>query len=177
MSDTRSEIPQVEVSEAIGMDVDESLQPSPPPSHPLDQLHELVVAEFSKLLDKLVLRVAGPEIQVADDSMHAPELRKKPLSEWTPKDCLEYLNSNREIRPSTPSASVFLTSPHSKQCLSGRGRRGQDWPREAWDEVIRYLSRLGHIWGDVDTAISESVGSLEFAVEERFAMKMRPTGT
>lgn len=166
-SDTGSAVP--DVSEDNSMDVDVSLSPS----HPLDQLHEQVIAEFSKLLDELVLRVAGREIHVAVESMYAPEWRQKPFSQWTPELCLKYLNGLRKVQPSRPEAGVFLTLPHSRSGVPGR--RGQDWPREAWNEVIKYLTRLGAIWED--TEMQESLGKLEFEVEERFGMKMRPTGT
>jgi hypothetical protein len=165
-SNTFSEVSQV--SDDNSMDVDESLLPS----HPLDRLHEEVVADFARLLDELVLRVGGREIHVAVESIYAPEWRQKPFSKWTPELCLKYLNNLRKVKPSRPEAGVFLTLPHSRSGTPGR--RGQDWSREAWDEVIGYLTRLGAIWGDV--AIQETLGILEFKVEKIFTMKMRPTG-
>jgi hypothetical protein len=149
------------------MDVDDSLSPS----HPLDRLHEQVVAEFSKLLDELVLRVGGPEILVADTSIYAPEWRRIPFSKWTPTECLNYLNHKRKVKPSYPEAGVFLRLPQSR---THPRRPGREWPREAWDNVISYLTRLGAMWEDADIQIS--LGNLEHRVEEVFAMKMRPTG-
>jgi hypothetical protein len=166
-SNTRSQIHQV--SEDDIMDVDNDLLPS----HPLDQLHEQVVAKFAKLLDELVLRVGGPEIHIAVGSIYAPEWRRKPFSEWTPELCLKYLDSMRKVKPSRPEAGVFLTLPHSR--TGHAGRRGQDWSREAWDEVIKYLTRLAAMWEDA--AIEETLGELELEVEEKFGLKMRPTGT
>jgi hypothetical protein len=166
-SNTRSEVAQV--SEDVSMDVDEDLLPS----HPLDQLHEQIVADFAKLLDDLVLRVGGPDIYVAVESIYAPEWRQKPFSRWTPDLCLKYLDSMRKVKASRPEAGVFLTLPHSRTGLPGR--RGQDWSREAWDEVISYLTKLGIMWEDA--AIQKLLRNLEFTVEEKFAMKMRPTGT
>lgn len=156
------------VSEDDTMDVDDSLSPS----HPLDRLHRQVVAEFSKLLDELVLRVGGPEIHVADTSIYAPEWRKIPFSKWTPTECLSYLNYKRKVKASYPEAGVFLRLPHSQ---THPGRSGQYWPREAWDSVISYLTRVGATWED--TAMEVALGNLERRVEEVFAMKLRPTGT
>jgi hypothetical protein len=156
------------VSEDDSMDVDDSLSPS----HPLDRLHRQVVAEFSKLLDELVLRVGGPEIHVADTSIYAPEWRKIPFSKWTPTECLSYLNYKRKVKASYPEAGVFLRLPHSQ---THPGRSGQYWPREAWDSVISYLTRVGATWED--TAMDVALGNLERRVEEVFAMKLRPTGT
>lgn len=163
----------LQVSDDNSMDVDENLPPSLPPSHPLDQLHEQVVAGFAKLLGKLVLRVGGQEIHVAAESIYAPEWRQKPFSNWTPDLCLKYLDSMQKVKPSRPEAGVFLTLPHTRSGTPGR--RGQDWSREAWDEVLNYLARLGAIWEDEE--IQESLRELEFRMEEVFMMKMRPTGT
>ena len=163
----------LQVPDDNSMDVDENLPLCLPPSHPLDQLHEQVVAEFTKLLGKLVLQVGGQEIHSAAESMYAPEWRQKPFSEWTPDLCLKYLNSLRKVKASSPDVGVFLTLPRSRSGISGR--RGQDWSREAWDEIIKYLTRLGVIWDY--SVIQETVKELEFKVERVFAMKMRPTGT
>jgi len=84
---------------------------------------------------------------------------------------LELLESQAKGETKLSRSRCILRLPQSR---THPRRPGREWPREAWDNVISYLTRLGAMWEDADIQIS--LGNLEHRVEEVFAMKMRPTG-
>jgi hypothetical protein len=142
------------------------------PSHALDSLHIQVIEHFRGLLQGLALRIGGPDLAggSASRSSHAPAFMTKPYYEWTSAQALEYIGLKRKLPSSEPRLDVFMALPYSVR----GARRGQDWPRRAWDQALNALAQLGKDWNA--GAIVESVSVLPFHCERIFLMPMRPTG-
>ena len=142
------------------------------PSHALDLLHLQVIDHFSRLLVELVGRVGGEEVRQtseaeANTSRHAP--RRRHYIEWSLADCLEYLNSHRPVKVTSPRPEVFLSKPYGHL----GARRGQDWSRKDWEVGLGSLKETGIAWGDL--SIGESLSVLEPHMNGIFSMKLRPT--
>jgi hypothetical protein len=165
----------VGASELDEMDVDDEGAPEVmQPSHALDSLHLQIVEHFRALLLDLCLREGGPTLGkpagAAARSAHAPSYARKPAAEWTAADCLEFLGTRKALPPSNPALPVFMARPYT-----ARGaRRGQDWPRQAWEQALGALYGVGAQWSD--GAIGESVSVLPYHCERIFLLPMRPTG-
>lgn len=163
-----------------GMDIDDdaSLPEILQPSHALDLLHIQVIDHFARLLVELVGRVGGPEVYRdlgaeggVSASRFAPQWRnQKHYSEWSARDCLEYLTTKKRVAPTSPRVDIFLSKPYS----CGGARRGQDWSRKDWEVALGALSQVSDVWGDV--SIRESLGVLDPHLKGVFATRMRPTG-
>jgi hypothetical protein len=141
------------------------------PSHALDSLHIQIIEHFRGLLQELVLRIGGSSLAGgAARSSHAPAFTTKPYYEWTSAQALEYIGLRRKLPISEPRLDLFMALPYSVR----GARRGQDWPRRAWDQALAALTQLGKDWNA--GAIVESVSVLPFHCERIFLMPMRPTG-
>lgn len=142
------------------------------PSHALDSLHLQVVDHFRLLLQELVRRVGGAGIAAgtATRSAHAPGFARKLYSEWTATESLEFLGLKKRLPTTTPRVDVFFALPYS-----GRGaRRGQDWPRQAWEQALTGMARFGEQWGEA--SVKESLEVLAPHCAIVFSTPMRPTG-
>jgi hypothetical protein len=145
------------------------------PSHALDSLHLQIIEHFKILLQNLALRVGGSALAARGLSgvrslAHASAFSTKPCHEWTAAAALEYLNIKRTLPRSTPSLDQFMSLPYHTR----GARRGQDWPRKAWEEALNALAELGRQWDE--GSIVESVSVLPFHCERIFLTPMRPTG-
>lgn len=143
------------------------------PSHALDGLHLQIIDHFSIVLKELASRVrhqageAGPPV----NSLHAPAHRQKAFELWTVRDCLEYLGTKKQLQKSEPPLGRFLLRRNEE-----RGwRRGQDWPRKAWDNALDALGDVGRQFGDELVVLS--LRELGPHVAEVFNAPLRPTGS
>jgi hypothetical protein len=163
------------VHEDDGMEVDdEAAGEALLPSHALDSLHLQVIDHFRYLLQDIVRRVGGEEIMgVSPDaarSTHAPAWSKKHYLDWSAAEALEYLHARKPLPRTQPDVRVFLSHPYT-----GRGtRRGQDWPRQAWEQALMAILRIGEQWGEA--SVKESLEVLAPHCAIVFATPMRPTG-
>ncbi|KAL4255669.1 PIN domain-containing protein [Pleurotus pulmonarius] len=175
--------------EDMGMDIDEeeSVVDYSMPGHPLDLLHIQICEHFSTLLVELVTRIGGDEIRQAQtggaaQSRYAPAWTKNanPLSQWTPSECLEYLNDKKRIKPTSPPIDVFLTKKTANPSTSisahkaNPARRGQDWSTRDWEIALTGLQALGNAWGE--GSFQESLAVLAPHLNQVFSQRMRPTG-
>ena len=142
------------------------------PSHALDDLHRQVISHFTIAFKELADRVrresgdTGPPVQ----SQYAPEYRRKAFQLWSVGDCLEYLQSKKRLQVSDPPLSIFML-----RRSEGRGwRRGQDWPRQSWENILRALEDIGQQFED--SLVLQSLAELRPHVTEIFNTRMRPTG-
>lgn len=142
------------------------------PSHALDALHLQIIDHFSIVLKELAYRVrhnagdAGPPIR----SQYAPVYRRKEFQLWNVRDCLEYLESKRLLKPTQPPLRAFLLRRNEDR----QWRRGQDWPRQAWLNVLEGLEDAGRRFED--DLVLLSVKELRPHVVEIFNTPLRPTG-
>lgn len=142
------------------------------PSHALDGLHIQIIDHFSAVLMELAARVRH---EARDDgpptrSPHAPEHRRKEFRAWNVRDCVEYLASKRPVRNSQPPLETFLLRRNED-----RGwRRGQDWPRQAWENCLNALEDIGRQFGD--GLVLLSLAELRPHVTDVFNTRLRPTG-
>ncbi|KAJ8519404.1 hypothetical protein ONZ45_g3655 [Pleurotus djamor] len=188
-SDRPSRLPTAEApasqDDDMSMDVDEqeSLVDYTMPSHPLDLLHIQICEHFSTLLVELVSRVGGDEIDQARTggaakSKYAPSWTRnvKPIGQWTPTECMEYLNDKRRVKPTAPPIDVFLTKKSNipGQVRAGPARRGQDWSRADWEVALTGLQTLGNAWEE--GSFQESLAVLAPHLYQIFSLRMRPTG-
>jgi hypothetical protein len=173
-STTRTKVP--DAPSTVGddsMEVDDDNSPDILlPSHALDSLHLQIIEHFRGLLQNLALRNGAPTAAIMGTarSAHAPKLSTKPCYEWTAAEVLEYLNLKRPLPSSNPPLELFMSLPYSTR----GARRGQDWPRRAWEEALAALAQLGRQWAE--GSIAESVSVLPFHCERIFSTPMRPTG-
>ncbi len=142
------------------------------PSHALDALHLQIIDHFLLVLKELAYRArqeardAAPPTQ----SQYAPRYRRKEFHSWDVGDCLDYLGSMKPHKDSQPSLSTFLLRRNED-----RGwRRGQDWPRQAWDNVLEALEAVGTQFQD--GVVLASLAELKPHVKDVFATPLRPTG-
>lgn len=142
------------------------------PSHALDDLHRQIISHFAIVFWQLCDRVrretgdGGPATQ----SRYAPAYRKKAFQLWTVGDCLGYLDTKRELQVSDPPLRVFLLRRNED-----RGwRRGQDWSRQSWENVLKALEDVGRRFED--SLVLQSLAELRPHVTEIFLTRMRPTG-
>ena len=162
------------------MDIDDTGDVYIPPAHPLDALHLEIIEHFTPLLVALVDRVAESDVPrtraeaSAPKSVHAPSWTRVRLAEWTVGICLDYLHERRPLPRSEPRLEVFLLK-QGERGRFGSGRRGQDWPRAAWNGARGALEELGRRWED--RSIAESAEILKPFIESVFLRPLRPTGT
>jgi hypothetical protein len=142
------------------------------PSHALDGLHIQVIDHFTIVLRDLAARVrheagdTGPPTE----SRHAPEYRRKDFRIWNMRDMTEYLESKKPLRRREPPLSVFLLRRDEN-----RGwRRGQDWPRQAWENSLDALEDIGQEFAEGPVLLS--LRELRPHVRDVFNTRMRPTG-
>ncbi|GJE84169.1 hypothetical protein PsYK624_002450 [Phanerochaete sordida] len=142
------------------------------PSHALDALHVQIIDHFSVVLGELAQRVrqaAGDDGPPAR-SPHAPAHRRKDVRAWTAGDCVEYLASKRPLQVSQPPLQTFLLRRNED-----RGwRRGQDWPRQAWENCLDALEDIGRQFED--GLVLLSLTELRPHVTDVFHTRLRPTG-
>ena len=78
--------------------------------------------------------------------------------------------TKKALQPSVPSLRVFLLRRNED-----RGwRRGQDWSRQDWKNVLKALEEIGQKFED--SLVLLSLAELNPHVTEIFATPMRPTG-
>ncbi|KAJ7638953.1 PIN domain-containing protein [Roridomyces roridus] len=124
----------------------------------LDSLHNQVVDHFTRLLVELVGRVGGPALEDwypgapdgASASRYAPKWKsnKKPYTQWTAAECLEYLNERKRQKPSSPRLDRFLTRRHSVAADGSTSRSGKDWSYADWKNALDALKRVGDDWDE-----------------------------
>ena len=142
------------------------------PKHALDDLHRQIVSHFGIVFIELCdrLRRKNGEGGPGNESRFAPEYRKKPIQLWTVGDCLEYLDTKKTLQVSDPPLRVFMLRRNED-----RGwRRGQDWSRQSWENVLKALEDVGQKFGD--SLVLQSLAELRPHVTEIFKQRMRPTG-
>ncbi|EKM59192.1 uncharacterized protein PHACADRAFT_157472 [Phanerochaete carnosa HHB-10118-sp] len=162
--------------EPDGMDVDDdgaaAGTESWVPSHALDALHIQIIDHFTVVLAELAQRVRH---EAGDDgpparSPHAPEHRRKGFRSWNVRDCVEYLESKKAVEKSQPPLQMFLL-----RRSEDRGwRRGQDWPRQAWENCLDALEDIGRQFED--GLVLLSLTELRPHVTDVFNTRLRPTG-
>lgn len=174
----RTEAPEEQPRDEDSMEIDSDEEPVVKedawvPSHALDGLHLQIIDHFSIVLKELASRVrhqageAGPPMH----SLHAPAHRRKAFELWTVRDCLEYLGTKKQLQKSEPPLGRFLLRRDEE-----RGwRRGQDWPRKAWDNALDALGDVGRRFGD--ELVLLSLRELGPHVAEVFNAPLRPTGS
>ncbi|KAH9951651.1 PIN domain-containing protein [Amylocystis lapponica] len=142
------------------------------PKHALDALHLQAIEHFTATLKAVALRVRTAAGELAPvQSAHAPAYRRKAFELWVIGDCLAYLDTKKPWRKMSPSLQVFFLRRNED-----RGwRRGQDWSRQDWMNVLDALVDLGTQFED--GAVVGSAGDLKQEVERLFMTRMRPTGT
>lgn len=173
----RTEAPRAD--EDDGMDIDDDPSSSSQgkkddyiPSHALDALHLQIIDHFSIVLKELAYRVrheagdAGPPAR----SQYAPVYRRKVFELWNVRDCLEYLETKKPLKPSHPPLRAFLL----RRSEDREWRRGQDWPRQAWMNALDALEDLGRRFDD--DLVPLSLRELRPHVVEIFNTPLRPTG-
>ncbi|KZT74322.1 hypothetical protein DAEQUDRAFT_720487 [Daedalea quercina L-15889] len=164
--------------EAVGdgdvdmMDVDQEPPPAEffIPSHALDALHLQVIDHFTLLLKDLAFRKGAGDLPPPTESRHAPEYRRQEFLAWTVGNCLDYLGSQKPLRPSNPPLPRFLLP----KCRIPGTRRGQDWSHQDWKNIITSLEELGISFED--GAILVSVEYLKQEAAYVFSLQLRPTG-
>jgi hypothetical protein len=129
-----------------------------------NSLHSQVVRLFTALLSELVGQVGGTEILENQRggpptglaaSKYAPQWMKlrTHYTDWDATALLEYLNTQRPTRESSPPLWQFLKKPYT-----GSGsRRGQDWSSKDWVQALMELKRVGQAWED-DSILESLVG-------------------
>lgn len=172
----RTEAPEEQPRDEDSMEIDDEQATKEDvwvPSHALDGLHLQIIDHFSIVLKELASRVrhqageAGPPVH----SLHAPAHRRKAFELWTVRDCLEYLGTKKQLQKSEPPLGRFLLRRDEE-----RGwRRGQDWPRKAWDNALDALGDVGRQFGDELVVLS--LRELGPHVAEVFNAPLRPTGS
>ena len=90
---------------------------------------------------------------------------------WTLRDCLGYLDSKKPLQRTEPPLELFLLRRNED-----RGwRRGQDWPRKAWDNALEALGDIGRQF--TSKLVLQSLEELYPHVAEVFGQRLRPTGS
>lgn len=119
-------------------------------------VHRQVIEQFLPLLQELVKRVGGEEIEKfyevkkngASVSKYAPRWQQngKLVDEWEVVECLEYLESKKKIVYPHPEPPLgrFLRNPYSgKGALSG-----VEWSAVAWKASAENLRQVGETFKD-----------------------------
>ena len=117
------------------------------PSHALDDLHRQIIDHFSVVLKELCARIRrenGGNSPLLPPSRRDPAYVTKPFASWTPADCLDFLKSKKRFVDSEPPLRLFLL----RRSEDYGWRRGQDWPRQAWKNVLGALKDIGEKFED-----------------------------
>lgn len=86
------------------------------------------------------------------------------------RDCVEYLESKKAVKKLQPPLQTFLLRRNED-----RGwRRGQDWPRQAWENGLDALEDIGRQFED--GLVLLSLTELRPHVTDVFNTRLRPTG-
>lgn len=154
------------------MDIDDGEAALPEeylPAHARDSLHAQIAEHFTLVLKDLCYRVhieSGDTI-TPSDSKHAPQFRRKPMSEWMAEGCLSYLRTKKAF-----GGPEFM----GRFLLHRRGepgwKKGQDWSPEMWKLVLDALEEVGRAFED--GAMLSSLNAVRPHVTEVWEAKLRP---
>jgi len=145
--------------------------------HPINMLHEAVIDHFSRLLVELVGKVGGEAVrkqssprEEANMSRHAPRYRH--YTEWSPSECIKYLNEKRGVRVvQNPRAEVFLLKAYTRGVPGSR--TGREWSRKDWEVALDNLKVTSYACDDI--SIRESLVFLLPHVDYVFSLPLRVT--
>ncbi|KAI0375574.1 hypothetical protein BV20DRAFT_3131 [Pilatotrama ljubarskyi] len=138
------------------------------PAHARDSLHAQIAEHFTLVLKDLCYRVrleSGESMAVVN-SAHAPEYRRRPMTEWTADTCLSYLKTKRGFEMPDFMGRFLL-----KRGQAGWSK-GQDWAPVRWGMVLDALEDVGKKFND--GAVLSSVAAVRPHVQEVWEAKLRP---